>query len=46
MDKSLDSLEKVKCLKAYLFERGLEKPLLEKIFYDNARDFFKTYMIN
>ena len=42
MDKSLDSLEKVKCLKAYLFERGLGKPLLEKIFYDNASGFFQS----
>ena len=42
MDKSLDSPEKVKRLKAYLFERGLGKPLLEKIFYDNASGFFKS----
>ncbi len=39
MDKTLDNISKIPSLYAFLEEKGLEKTLLDKVFFENAYDF-------
>lgn len=43
MDSRLDGVSKVPALYRALSEKGLAKPLLEKIFYQNAENFLETF---
>ena len=40
----LDSVDKIPNLYSFLSEKGVDKPLLEKIFFENAENFFKTVL--
>ena len=44
MDKKLDSIEKVISLRQFLSEKGFADSLLEKIFYENAENFFNNVL--
>lgn len=40
MNSELDSLEKMPSLRTFLEDKGLDKDLLDRIFYENAREIF------
>lgn len=40
MSRQLDKISKIPQLYAFLEQKGLKKPLLDKIFYNNAKKFF------
>lgn len=44
MDKKLDSIEKVNSLRQFLSGKGFADSLLEKIFYENAENFFNNVL--
>ena len=39
MDKTLDNISKIPSLYAFLGEKGIKKPILDKVFFENAYDF-------
>ena len=44
ISSELDSVDKIPNLYSFLSEKGVDKPLLEKIFFENAENFFKTVL--